>query len=384
MYFFITLLLSISYASAELQRIPLVKGVSPRAHLHAVDTPVRITRAKWGAQPMPEPLSNYMDAQYYGPITLGTPPQSFLVVFDTGSSNLWVPSKQCSWTNVACLLHNKYDSKKSSSYVKKGDEFKIQYGSGSLSGFLSQDTMQMAGLTVKDQVFAEAVNEPGIAFVAAKFDGILGMAFPRIAVDGVPPVFQNMMAQGLLPAPVFSFYIDRNTSDASGGELLLGGTDPAHYTGDFTYVPVSREAYWQFAMQAVKSSNGGQFCSGGCQAIADTGTSLLAMPHEEARTLNKLIGAKPAVGGQWWVDCAALDKMPAVTFTIAGRDFTLQATDYVLKVSQFGKTSCLSGFMGMDIPPPMGPIWILGDIFLGKFYTTFDVGNSRVGFATAV
>ncbi|KAH3124415.1 Vacuolar protease A, partial [Aspergillus fumigatus] len=91
-------------------------------------------------------VDNFLNAQYFSEISLGTPPQKFKVVLDTGSSNLWVPGSDCS--SIACFLHNKYDSSASSTYKANGTEFAIKYGSGELSGFVSQDTLQIGDLKV--------------------------------------------------------------------------------------------------------------------------------------------------------------------------------------------------------------------------------------------
>jgi cathepsin D len=326
-----------------------------------------------------EILKNYQDAQYYGPISIGTPPQNFTVIFDTGSSNLWIPSSKCK--AVACFLHHRYHNDRSSTYKKDGRPFAIQYGSGSMEGFVSQDKVCISGVCVHDQEFAEATKEPGATFVMAKFDGILGMAYPQISVEKITPVFNNMLKQGAVKEPLFAFWLDRDPNATMGGEISLGSIDSSRYTGPISYVPITKEGYWQFKMDKITSGSNTVACNEGCQAIADTGTSLLAGPIEDVEKIQKLIGAIPLIHGEYMVHCDKISTMPPVSFVINGKEFTLRPEDYVLKITAMGHTVCLSGFMGIELPPRVGQLWILGDVFIGRYYSIFDFGQNRVGFA---
>jgi len=363
---------------AELRHRDVVTTIFKQSAMHLFglvqDTEEQIQKEK------EEILRNYMDAQYYGTISIGTPAQNFTVIFDTGSSNLWVPSSKCPWTQIACLLHDKYHADRSKTYKKDGRAFNITYGSGSMTGFVSKDTVCISSVCAKGQEFAEATGLPGITFVAAKFDGILGMAYPTISVDKLEPVFNNFLDQKAIEQPVFAFYLDRNTADPTGGELTLGGTDQSKYTGPVTWAQITRKGYWQFKMDAVRVA-GKSACEGGCQAIADTGTSLIAGPTADVEKIQTAIGATPLIRGEYMVDCNKLSSMPNVSFVIQGRQFTLTPQQYVMKVSALGHSMCLSGFMGMDFPERIGPLWILGDVFIGPYYTIFDFGKNRVGFA---
>lgn len=124
---------------------------------------------------------------------------------------------------------------------------------------------------MRQQEFAEAIAEPSVTFVAAKFDGILGMAFPELAVLGLKPVFQQMIDQRLVAQPVFAFWLNRAADEELGGELTLGGLDENRYVGPITYTPVTRRGYWQIAMDAVMGGGGASStklaCANGCQVL---------------------------------------------------------------------------------------------------------------------
>ncbi|XP_036129520.1 renin [Molossus molossus] len=331
----------------------------------------------------PVVLTNYLDTQYYGEIGIGTPPQTFKVIFDTGSANLWVPSTKCSPLYTACEIHSLYDSSESSSYMENGTEFTIHYGSGKVKGFLSQDMVTVGGITVT-QMFGEVTELPLMPFMLAKFDGVLGMGFPAQAVAGVTPVFDHILSQRVLKEDVFSVYYSRNSKNSHllGGEIVLGGSDPQYYQGNFHYVSISKTGSWQIKMKGV-SVRSTLLCEEGCMVVVDTGASYISGPTSSLRLLMETLGAKELSTDEYVVSCNQVPTLPDISFHLGGKLYTLTSQDYVLQDPYSNDDLCTLALHGLDIPPPTGPVWVLGATFIRKFYTEFDRRNNRIGFALA-
>ncbi|XP_025776931.1 renin [Puma concolor] len=379
--------------SGAFRRIFLQKMPSIRESLKERGVDVARLGAEWsqftkrfsfGNSTSPVVLTNYLDTQYYGEIGIGTPPQTFKVIFDTGSANLWVPSTKCSPLYTACEIHSLYDSSESSSYMENGTAFTIHYGSGKVKGFLSQDEVTVGGITVT-QTFGEVTELPLIPFMLAKFDGILGMGFPAQAVGGVTPVFDHILSQGVLKEDVFSVYYSRNSKNSHllGGEVVLGGSDPQYYQGNFHYVSVSKTGSWQIKMKGVSVRSATVVCEEGCMVVVDTGASYISGPTSSLRLLMETLGAKELSTNEYVVNCKQVPTLPDISFHLGGRAYTLTSADYVLKDPYGNDGLCTLALHGLDVPPPTGPVWVLGASFIRKFYTEFDRHNNRIGFALA-
>jgi hypothetical protein len=366
---------SAGYISAPLTKKPLMSMEERMQRTHSV----QVTS---NGGPATVVINDYQDAQYYGTIQVGTPAQDLRVIYDSGSSNLWV-------SNIKPGLfskHQYYDHSKSSTYVANGTTFDIQYGSGPVSGVYSQETISIGGVDVEKYTFAEVDNVKGLgpAYSVGHFDGICGMGLDDISVDGVETPLRALVNSGKLDEPVFAFYLGSGGAD---GELTIGGVNSAHYTGDFHYVPVvdmipGKTGYWEIVLDDVQVN--GKSISSAKRGVVDSGTSLMVVPTNEIKAVAAAVGAKqlsiiPPLNKEYKIDCDA--DAPAIDFQIDGKTYSLSKADYTLDQ---GSGQCLFAFMGQDIPAPVGPLIIMGDVFMRAHYCKFDVGQKRVGFAQIV
>ncbi|CAE6439787.1 unnamed protein product [Rhizoctonia solani] len=322
-----------------------------------------------------EPLTDEQEQLWAGNITIGTPGQSFLIDFDTGSADLWIPSSECA--SNGCSPHSKYDPSKSSTGSKQEGLFNITYGDNSTaSGSIYSDTVTIAGLSATGQKFS-AVTSESDSFSLDPSDGILGLAFSSISQIGAPTFIENLYSQRKISAPTFGFRLA-----SSGSELYLGGANNNKYTGEVTWAALTNKTYWQ--TQGTSNVNGAQGYQG--SMIIDSGTTLIMGSTSSARSWwSHVSDAQPCdvqvcnTTGFYTYPCSS---PPSVSFVFSGREFPISATDFNAGAADASGTTCIGSIAGSDSFPDK--FLIVGDTFMKSVYTIFDEVNARVGFATPV
>jgi len=324
------------------------------------------------------PIANKNLILYYTNITLGTPPQTFNVVLDTGSSNLWVAAAGANCSVCPTL----YDPSKSSTYVSVAGEFNITYGDNSGgSGTFGNETMGWGSLTIPDVTFS-LVTELHGNLLADGMAGIFGLAFQSISVDHVSTPIGVLLSEHLESDPVFSLFL---TLDPAQSEMTLGGTDPSKYTGQVHYTDViplndatsewNNSGFWMIKGDEV-NVNGHQIASN-IPLIMDSGTTLVVIDPVSFNSLLQALGFNYRTDSQGDVllDCGYTNNLPNINFVINGLQFPLSPSRYILPN---GGGSCIFGFQASQLAEDG---WIVGDVFLRAYYIVFDIGNMSVGLA---
>ncbi|KAI6124559.1 aspartic peptidase domain-containing protein [Pisolithus croceorrhizus] len=320
---------------------------------------------------------------WIGAISVGTPPQNFTVIFDTGSSDLLLPSTSC---NSTCDGHSLYDPSQSATSASLNKTFSLSYGGGSTAtGELYSDNVLIGGYEAINQTLGAAVSYSA-GFQAPTFDadGLLGLGFPQISVYGQPPVFQTLISDGVLTESLFGVAL---SSVPGKSELMIGAADTTMYNqSSMVFVSVSLQAYWQIPMDGLSRpglNNSGEVVIANktsyAQAIIDTGTTMILTSDANAQEYYADVpGAEvvPSLGsGVWSVPCDLIGSiLPTISF--GGQAFTVSASTFNLGQVSDNSTNCVAGLAGGG-----SDYWIIGDVFLQNVYTVFDVGNSQVGFA---
>ena len=322
-------------------------------------------------------MGNESQFSYYGPIQIGTPPQTFQILFDTGSGDTWVPSVQCA--DSGCV-GNQYNSSLSSTYQATGSTFSLSYGNGAVSGNVSKDTLIIAGIPVTGFSFGEVTSSSTGAFDSTAWDGIVGISFPAMAVIPGNPLSQAMVDRGLIAPGQFSFWLTSNMGN-NGGELAIGQPNSNRYSGTITWLPLTRASYWNVQFDSI--SYGKTKMTGTARrAILDTGTSLIVGPTATVNYMHKLMGATAyGTTGMFQVNCANAASLPNITIQLKGTSFVLTQASYILRLNGM----CFSGFAPGDFTNDEGyGTWILGDVLQRPYYTIYDVQNKRVGLAKSI
>ncbi|EKX71976.1 cathepsin E, putative [Theileria equi strain WA] len=323
-------------------------------------------------------LLNFENSQYFGEIQVGTPPKNFVVVFDTGSSQLWIPSSKCLRNGPnGCQGHRIFDPSYSKTFepMKKGKGIVsayIRYGTGECILSLGFDNVKIGSLEIKHQPIGLSVLESEHPFGDLPFDGLVGLGFPDKELESTP-IFDSIIDQKLLKRNIIAFYMSKDADQP--GSLSFGSVDPKYVIPGHSpwWFPVVSTDYWEIGLSSLLLGDE-EVVNGKCNAAIDTGSSLISGPSSIILPLLDKIDV--------YEDCSNINDLPTLSFVftdILKRNikFDLSGPDYVIRDGD----KCFIGIVNMDIPKK--ELFVLGATFIRRYLAIFDRDYMAVGLVPA-
>jgi len=344
--------------------------------------------------------------EYYGKIAVGSPPQLFDVVFDTGSGNIVLPTIKCE--EEVCSRHRRYRSSISKTAVQLAyeddtvlaagqtdrDTTSITYGTGKLTGEYIRDGMCFGyGITKTETCisadFLGVTQESKYPFSELPFDGIFGLGLLGLSTGPNFNFVNRLKANDSTIEPVIAVFL-RSLEADEDSEITFGNWKSEHLAPNerFSWLPIAQDeaedkGYWLVTMRDVLVAGKPlKLCADEdgdhprCQVAMDTGTSLSMASPYQVSLLMAAIGMKD--------DCSNYKQLPTLTFVfdaMAGATYEMQLNpeDYLERSTE----GCAPTFQPLQLPPNLGRMWVLGQAVLRKYYSVYDAKRWRVGLALA-
>jgi cathepsin D len=319
-------------------------------------------------------LTNHKDLSYIGTIGLGTPSQNFRVVFDTGSSNLWVPSAQC--LSSTCLSKTQYDQAKSSLFTDEKNNFSIKYGTGSVTCAVFSDILTLG--TLQTRVTAGQATTMADFFKNVQdMDGILGLGYPILSSNKIPTPIDLLKESGAIKKRIVGFSMTKNGSE--GSFMSVGDIDQAQMTDKDKHLywhAVPQQAYWSVQMTKASWStpaSGNMMLVNSAKVIVDSGSSAIVMDPAFWTALTGL--SVNAINFGLGYQCGPIRAMFGdLCIWISQVKYCITAHDLFIETKN---GFCIFGVQIGSVGNGIG--MILGDTFMKQYYTIFDMEENRVG-----
>lgn len=322
-------------------------------------------------------------AAYYANATLGTPAQSFQLLIDTGSSDLWVntpSSLLCRNSTQPCADYGTYKANSSSTYSYVASDFDISYTDGSnATGDYATDTFVIGGTTVTNLRF-------GIGYVSTCEQSILGIGYEANEAEvssGNGNTYSNLPAmlveQGKIASNAYSLWL--NDLDSNTGNILFGGVDTEKFHGTLSTLPILTEngTYLEFIITLTGVSIGSVTITSdqSIPVLLDSGSSITYLPDAITSVIyNQIQTQYDPEQGAAPVPCSLAESTTTINFTFTSPTISIPMRELVINAND-GTGSCYLGIA----PTRGGGNSVLGDTFIRSAYVVYDTSNNQISIA---